>query len=214
MKSQIIKWSKIILGIIVSGVIGNAMWELLKSYTGVFLVFVVKITTLGISTLNDNIYKEIAKGMHENMSLQLYVFLSAVILGFIISSILALFMMKKRISTTSSANSSNVIDREGFSIRFIKSKKSSYVLIVYIIFAGTLVMFDLARSVYINRAVTYYNQLITIINPDIDDQKEEVFNSIFAQIQNSKDYINLINEVEIFAKNKNYLIPIRPSLLI
>ncbi len=198
-----------ITGIIVTGILINVIWEMLKSSSGIFIVFLVKITTLGIQSLNDSIYKEIARGLHEDISLQIYTLLMTIFISFIIALLWSFFLLKKKIRN---------YEKEEYKHKkiiknFITGKKGSFVLIAYAVFYLTFFTFDIARNVYINRLIAYYNQLVLIIGPQIDPQFNKIIDSRFSQIQNSSDYISLINELEILIKNNNLKMPKKPSLI-
>lgn len=210
MKYKIKKWLLgSISGLILFSIITNVLWELIKSSTGSILVFFVNIATLGVSALQDNIYKEIARGLHENLSLQMYTILVTLLIGFIISTILSIFLLKKKLRKEDNTDE----NKRGLTLKFLKSKWSSFVFAGYLIFACTFFVFDAARSIYINKAIAYYLQLTVIIQPEISDDQYRIINSDFAQIQNSQDYLKIIHRLEELAKIKSYKIPPRPSIL-
>jgi CRISPR/Cas system-associated endoribonuclease Cas2 len=66
----------------------------------------------------------------------------------------------------------------------------------------------MTRETYVNNAITHYEQLSKIVRPYISDEKNKIYISNFAQIQNKNDYVKLISELEKIAKENNQKIPI------
>lgn len=196
-------------GIILLGIVTNALWEYIKLSSNGILLFLVRITTLGISKLNDGIYIEIARGLHESMSLQMYTLFIAFIISIVILSATLFFTLKKKIIE----GGKNEYKENAIIKRFIKGKFGFYFFIIYSVFCITFFAFDVARNVYINEAVSYYNQLILIIDPEIDVLTHKIFDSRFSQIKNGEDYNLLINDLEELIKSKNFKLPKKPSMI-
>lgn len=209
MTSKIRKWFLgSVIGVVVLALLTNVIWEVLKPLSGGIIVFIIRVTTLGIKKLNDSIYKEIARGLHENTSLQIYVIVTGLVLGLVFIILIGSYLSLRR-----DKQKDEIVNRNSWIERIFRSKKMLYFSFIYGVFLLCFLSLDAVQTIYINRSVTYYFQIITIINPNISDQQYKVFNSRFSQIENSKDYLKIITEIEKFAKENNIVLPRRPSLL-
>jgi hypothetical protein len=79
--------------------------------------------------------------------------------------------------------------------RKMQGRSFLFFIIFYTIFAVTIYSFDLVKTKYINEAVTYYEQLVAIVTPYIEEQQINHMNSEFAQINSKADYELVINNL-------------------
>ena len=195
--------SKIALGVagtIFLGVISSAIWEGVKPFTKWVYEQALYVSVLGIDKLKDGIYIDIAKGHHENASLEIYTLIYSILLGSIIGImvIAALLHMYENGNDGMANKLKKLIEFP----RKLQGRSFLLFIIFYTIFAVTIYSFDLVKTKYINEAVTYYEQLVSIVTPYIEQQQIDQMNSEFAQINSKSDYESVINNLlEIVDEN-------------
>lgn len=188
-----------VVGAIVLGLVTNALWDILKPVSHTLYKTVLYISVLGIEKLKDGIYQEISKGMHEGVTLELYILINAVLLGLIIAICFAALVVRLRKS--GKVTLAVKLERATLLSRHVGVWSFVSFIAVYMVFAVTVVSFSLVKTKYINQAITHYLQVLTIAKPYLNSNQVEKFNSEFAQIKNSKEYKNLINEIEDVLKD-------------
>ncbi len=78
-----------LLGTVLLGVVSSAIWDGIKPLSRFLFEKTLYISTLGIEKYKDGIYQDIAKGYHENVSLEIFVLLNSVFLSLIIVTIVS-----------------------------------------------------------------------------------------------------------------------------
>lgn len=194
-----------IIGTLLLAVFSNALWEyIFKPSSGALFRWLLNISTLGMAAFKNQLYADIAKGFHENASLQLY----AIAVGFLSAlALLALllFIFKKHLIRAVDPESHNKVI--GFFKSANKSKILHYFSIIYLIFATTFFILDSVKIKYINDATSHYYQLINIVSPGLSQEEILEYNSKFSQIESKEDYVNLIQALENIAKEQQRKIP-------
>jgi hypothetical protein len=199
------KWGFGIGGTILLAIFSNAIWEyIIEPSSNIGFRWLLNISTLGVTKFKDQLYSDIAKGMHEDASMQLYILFIAFLSAFLILSILKVFIYKHLQERGEAKEPSKVFRLLAFLNR---NKVFYYFSIAYLIFAVTFFILTSARLKYVNRAVTHYNQLINILASDIPTENILIYNSRFAQIQNKDDYVRLIHELKGIAVERNKKVP-------
>jgi len=196
--------SKITLGIIgtvILGVVSSAIWDGVKPLTKWLYEQALYVSVLGIDKLKDGIYIDIAKGYHESASLEMYSLIHSVLLGFVIA-----IMVAASIVHLYENGKDHIADKvKNFLIwpRNLKGRSFFVFIVFYTIFVVTILTFNLVKTKYINDAVTYYEQLTSIVAPYVDEQKMSQFESDFAQINSKSDYESIINDLLLIADENN-----------
>lgn len=80
-------------------------------------------------------------------------------------------------------------------------------LVVYTVFSSTIFFLDLTKEKYINQAVTYYGQLINIVDSFITEEQKEIYISSFSQIKNRQDFVSLISKLEQIGRENKQSLP-------
>jgi len=184
---------------VIIGLVTSLIYEsMFRPTFGWFFHFLLNVSTLGLEKYKDNIYIEISKGFHEDMSLQIYKLSIGLLIGFVLSLILMLLVRKSK-------------DENSYIHKIFKTPSrvmdSKIFLVTYIVVLLAITSLDITQNVYINKTITYYNQLLNIISPNLDFNQFQIFNSRFAQISKRQDYIDIINELTDLAKINNKTIP-------
>ncbi|MCW5205993.1 hypothetical protein VU08_03550 [Desulfobulbus sp. F5] len=208
MKNSTLKWILGILGTIVLGAIGSGLWSLLLEPISVWAGRTLfTIATLGLEALRTNVYVAVAKGLHEEASLAILLFLIFVSLGILgyysgrmhgrrhaereIASIVA----KIKSDTLDEKDRRNRIQKE-----LVERKDKIYAetsisttlgLICIIVFCN----FQLFILFYTNSAITHFRQCYSICEPFITEQQAKEFRSQFALVESRTDYVVLLQDI-------------------
>jgi hypothetical protein len=197
---------KIVLTIILA-IIASALWEnVFRGFFNFIFRVLLTISTLGIEKYKDNIYVDISKGFYEKASLTIIALLLGAFLGVIYATLSPVFRRKEE---ESGNNDKSRIKN------WISSHRRTYksVLLVYLAFVTIFTILNISELAYINKSIAYYNQLVNISRPYISLNQEYIFNSRFAQIQNSNDYKQLVQEISDIVLKSNQKLPESPSFI-
>ena len=197
-----------VFGVIFLSLLSNIIWAIIEPLFENFLVYFLRFTTFGITKISDGIYKEIAKGLHEKVSIEIFTMISPFFIVFIVFTATLIYKVHKKITNPeSSLGSSKIVLTDLF-------KSKIYILLNFIVLTlfSLIVFINSIQVIYINKVVTYYNQMITIISPSITAEDNEKFNSDFSQIQSKDDYVRIIESIQKVARNNNYITPKPPSV--
>lgn len=162
-------------------VLTNALWDLFKPITRFVFEITLNLSTLGIDKFKDSIYKDIAKGLHEGTSLQLLLFIYATLFAYIFVLIMSFILVRRKLQTFQDKNTKQtVLDRVNESKSNLHQRPLFiWFLVVYTVFSSTIFFLDLTKEKYINQAVTYYGQLINIVDSFITEEQKEIYIYIF-----------------------------------
>ena len=85
-----------VFGAIILAIISSAIWDKVGApiFDNIFK-FLLNISTLGLEKYRNTIYEEISKGFHENVSLEIYMLVTSIILGIIMTTIMVLLRIRK-----------------------------------------------------------------------------------------------------------------------
>lgn len=197
-------------GAVLLGAAGTALWELMKPLTSKLYFLVLDLATLGLSSQINNMYLEIAKGLHEKSSIQIYVF----IMAFVITTglILSIFYFRKLNQLLKKSSSSHYREAESVMIELEKSikwfetwgRKIAVFFLLYSIFCSVFLFVSILEDLYINDAIVYYSQLEKISAPYLSEKETIKINSDFSKIKTRADYIKATNElVKIIRENND-----------
>lgn len=198
-----------VIGVIILGVITNAIWDAVKPLTAYLFKLALNLSVLGVDKFKDNIYLEIARGMHEGTSLQIFITLYGFVLSFVLVVVLmALIVRRKVIRERESNANQNFFDKiYDYRINLLRKSWFIWFFVLYTMFTGTILILDLTKQNYINNAVTNFEQLSKIIRPYIDEKEEVEYSSKFSQIRNKEDYVKLVSKLGNIAKDNNLYTP-------
>ncbi len=190
-----------LVGTIALGILSSAIWDGLKPLSRFLYEKALYISILGIETFKDGLYQNIAKGYHENVSLEIFTLLNAVLLSFILVTLIsytAIYLRRNGDHTTATH-----VEKLIKWPRKINKRSFILFLFFYTVFVLTFFTLNSVRTKYENQAVTYYTQLVTICIPYLDEKDIRDFNSKFAQIRNKSDYVSIISDLEeVIEKNE------------
>jgi len=198
-KNKIVKWILGVIGTIFISAIGSGLWiHFLGGFTSNISKAILTIATLGLNSLRDHIYLNIARGFHEVPSLMILLFVLLIPM-FFLSSLLGRFLSEKILKDIK-----NNINKDKINQRCKIIRTLSYFFLFAAILLCLLQFFVIN---YENIAVTYFYQSLLICKPFIDSKYEDILLSRFAQIKSKKDYVELITELNDIAESNNTKLP-------
>ena len=213
MKKRTIQCILGIIGVIFLGAIGSGLWQIGLEPVGNWLMDAIfKITTLGLSSLSDAFYREVAKGLHEDSSLLASYLL---VLGFFwYFGDLWINMATNDIEKTVKKEHENIIakieenkdlspDEKKLQIEEAMDelgkkyqrahKKSCIHLKIILIFFATLITFQFLTVLQQNHIITDFRRRFSIGKIFLNEQEEEKILSKFSMITSKQDYLNVNN---------------------
>ena len=168
------------------GAAGSALWDIaLKPGLFWFGLWLVRISTLGLSNLVDDVYAEVAKGFHEGTSI--------LILGILIG-ILSGYMLA-------------MVRKWHFSKTDNKKPPSKVADISMVVLGIVLGLFFFSRASYTNRALAHFHQTLSIVSIQLDLQAKQVYLSRFSAMTTRKEYHDLMNELYRLADEHHLKVP-------
>ena len=173
-----------LIGSVLIATAGEGVWELVvKPAYPVLLNSVVRLSTFGVRSLEDQIYQEIAKGDYERTSAQLFI---TVQLIFIFAGLMVIpftYIIRRKASKLY-AKTKKIGDRSEIDQDLNR-------------------IFSIASTVYEVKAEANIRQLILIDSPYIDDGYIKRLRSKAASIRNKQDYEILVKQLKEIATSNH-----------
>lgn len=196
---------KFVLGIfstILLGAIGSGLWDIvLKSFYTWLGRELLTFVTLGLSSVKNSIYQDIAKGLHEIPSLRIFLYLIVVIFTLCSTPVVLFFLRSFALKLRDKLDT---MDNEN-----LTKKLSIFVYILFIVqmFCISILLVRFLMLSYTNSAITHFQQSYSICRPYLGENEDKMIASRFSQIKNKDDYISVISKLELIAKKNNITLP-------
>jgi hypothetical protein len=190
--SKPLKWTLGILGTILLGALGSGFWDLCLRNTFIAIGHgILTLITLGLSSVRDNFYVEIAKGRTDRVGLYLMSF-TFLFLGFLAGG------LRRPISVGEAAGSDMSVAQD----RFFRRLALLLLLLLTSIFG-----FRSLSITYTTGAIDHFEQSFAICLPFMSPQKRDDIRSRFARIRTKGDYVAVLSTLEQRAMQNNVKIP-------
>ena len=218
---------KAILGVIAAlilGGLGNGVWEYVLEPAFTWgLSATLNVATLGVQSFKDDVYREIAKGFHEEASLSLA---NAIYywIGYGVAFGLYLFTRKTKNLVSRIASKTKELDdleavtegraepnesKDQIPLRISKLRAeysglarkakwvhtAAYVCFAFGIFFFAWMAIGTAKDRYINSAIVHYEQSLSIVAPLASAKELVEFKSRFARVASKGNYEMLISDI-------------------
>lgn len=225
----------VIAALIVGG-LGNGVWEyVLEPAFKWSLSGILNIATLGVQSYKDALYREIAKGFHEESSLSLANALYYWT-GYGVAFGLYLFTRKTKSLVSQIASSAKELDHlEAISdgraepnksdddigirisqlraenLRLARKAKlthnAAYIFFALGAFFFAWMVIGTVKDRYINSAIVHYEQSLSIIAPLATEKELLSFKSRFAQLGSKENYESLVSDIADIGKRGDLALP-------
>ena len=186
------KLKKPILGILLTiflGAIGSGFWEICLKDIFIWIGHaILRVITLGITSVRDSFYEEIAKGRTDRAALNLHLYV-IMFLGGICG-----FIFSRRAPQTDDENRTE--ERKAW-------RKAIFSLLPLVFFC----FFRLTTLTYVSGAVDQYEQSYTICLPYLSEKEREQIRSQFAQIRTKEDYKEVLSKLVSVASTNKIKVP-------
>jgi hypothetical protein len=182
---------------IVLGAIGSGVWEwVLKPAVAQTSKLGLDIATLGIQSLKDSLYRDVAQGLHEGPSVRIYFALYGLLPMSIFGFALGFITAGRR---ASSGREPGVLERT--------IDRTWRPLVYFMLFVLVYSAINANKVAYVNRAITHFNQLVSVVSPYVSSREMEMLESEFAQISSSQDYYVVIKKLREECANNSLKCP-------
>lgn len=182
-----------IVSAILLGVLGSAIWELiLRPIVTPQWLNLISIATLGISSIQNGVYRGVATGFDPKLYTSTYYLLQEITLITISIAILASFSGNKI---------EQILQRQVIGIKL----KYSLAIVLFAVAISIFIIWSL--EVYESEAVSHIQQALTICSPYMSEEKVKEINSEIARIDSRNDYVVLEKKLREIADKQNIEIP-------
>jgi len=204
-----------LLGALIVGVLGNALWDLLFKPVLVWISTVLlNIATLGLNSLRDNLYIEIAKGLYDRSGFETFSFMMVGLLTLLLFLVLLMpiafllltnEMMRKKNLVKAGPNKRQSVVSLRRLFRWLRW--SLVVLAASGTLNASLVLTILARMAFITNGAVYLDQSQRIIAPYLTDNERIVLRSRVAQMKSRSDFDRVNADLTKVATANNVALP-------
>lgn len=205
-----------VIGGLALGALGNAVWELLfRPILFWTSDFFLNVATLGIKSLRDDLYVEIARGLYDRsglfvlaliiLSAATFFIVSAIGLSFFAWSRIASLLRKKNLTKARPVSRLEAPIPPSQRLRILR-----WLSVVYIaacaLEVGLLVVI-LARQSFVTNGAVYVDQSQRILAPYLTDNESAMLKSRAAQMKSRLDFDEFNSNVVKAAKAHNVRLP-------
>lgn len=147
------------------------------------------IATLGLTSLRDGLYEEVARGAYERAAEKHYV----IVLSIVSEAILAFSLM-------------TFLKKKGTPAKKDKEHNRRF-LAFFLLIAAVIFSLQLAQTIYANRAAAHMEQMQRLVAPYITQDQRLILASRFASMHTRKEYVDLLDEMSAIATANGKRVP-------
>jgi len=190
------------MGLLLMGAVGSALWEILARPVLIgFSALLMTIGTLGVPSLRDNVYVDVARGLHEDPSITLVAMAIGalgVILFVLVRSALIAQAGHDDFELDSSAQpagwSDRIWRRRNLNFKLLGGMRETAITINVVLLVVCVVL--LSRLFYVNQAIVHFRQCFDAASPYMSEQEEEEILGQFSSMQSRADFIAVTGRLE------------------
>jgi len=183
------------VGALALGTVTSALWDfvfkpLLPALGGAMLT----VSTLGMHSLRDEVYLEVAKGLHEDNSLSVAI---------IVFTCLSIYPITVAFSSSSSplvaqGGEGTTIEELEKAFAEAQQKRARFRRVAGLL--GILIcvfgLYQTARALYVNRAIAYFRQTCDAAGPYLSADEQKRILADFATMRGRSDYVAVTAHLE------------------
>ena len=200
-----------LVGTILIGAIGSGIWQRLGDPLYIWLRdATLNGATLGIATLKDALYAEVATGLYERpASVLLGTFLFVILyVMFIMLTIITVRARRQGHALGKGRRRGEAVNIEERRQRVLQTlRKQLYVMWPMTLVLAISITFNIIKTTYTSRAIGHYRQLTALVGPYISESEMKTYDSRFAQIQSAQEYTDVTRELVELATENGLVIP-------
>jgi hypothetical protein len=183
-------------GTLLLGALGSGLWEAaVKPSMLWFGTLMLDVATLGLSSLRDGMYLDVAKGTYERAGVMLLAMATGILCGFLTAPIAVGRILRKR-------------DEDGRPNSATARILSKNWLLATFALAFTMIFFvSFFRISYIVRASNYADQLARVTAPYVSERDRLMIQSELAQVETREDYVRLVYKLRKIASENDASVP-------
>lgn len=186
-----------VAGSLLIGALGSGVWEaLMRPALSWAAEGALNIATLGLTSLQDGMYVEVARGGYDRVGLGL--------LSLATGLLTALFFLPPMYFHARRRDKADAL--AGKPPSWVVRNKV-LVLTIYGAVFGAFIFISTSRVTYVVRAAAHLDQLQSIVAPDIGEHERLVFRSRASQVKNRDDYVLLERELTALARHNGHAVP-------
>jgi hypothetical protein len=233
---QFSRWKKLILwsiGSLILGALGSGLWELALKPGGQWIThLILTAATLGSMSLKDGVYRQAAKGLHEEAAFSILVDFSFWIVAILaVLGVMGLLKMKDNLRKMEALKvrldslteprgdeeegNNREIDIASLGSEIWNFREKTRRQMRVMLYATVIVVALNAGSRFIeilkiseaNGAYTFFRQSMAICRPYVSDQQAQMIKSRFAAINGRADYLTIIDELQHIAASHQRKLP-------
>jgi hypothetical protein len=181
-----------VVGVLILAVVGNFLYETAKPLLLWVGNALVSVSTLGIASLRDSVYVEVAKGSYERAAPALLTFFACLALGPLAfgAGLLTRGFFRKKAAQGGEVEGAGS-EKAGRALSSIVAGLAGLLLILVV---------QAAQINYIVRAARLLEQLQTAVSPYVSEQQRLAFASCAALLRSRQEYVELVDELDTIAR--------------
>lgn len=215
-----LKWFLGIVGIIFLGALGSGLWSLVfNPLFKRFGKFFMSVSSLGLKSVQNQIYAEVAKG-HRDRSVKI---LMRIVIGVVFILIMIPFVseLKSKLldqelkeavqivknNNPNAGNFEDMVNNELKKIREERHSKSRVKMSILCLVVLLILFFRHLRIILIESSISHFEQCTNVCLPYLTDDEHKKILSDFALIKNKDDYSAIMNKLKEVAERGNLILP-------
>jgi hypothetical protein len=201
--------------------LGNGVWSNVTSPALTWIRdAILNAVTLGIQYQKDSVYLDAARGPHDHIATTILVLLLAFLsfgLTTLTGKLIGLLRIAREVTYPASPGllsraSASVENLMGFNAptpvpAYTRTRVFVILFSLFIVFSTGVVLTRSITGIYCTAALSYYQQMRTIVAPHVSPMMILEFDAQFATIQTRADYVALLTRLDNEARKHSTKVP-------
>ena len=179
-------------GTLLVGALGSGLWEAILKPGFVWVTTgMLDVATLGLASLRDGMYEEVARGVYERAALYMLLISIGGSIGLFGGGMVGAIRVRRKLAQESSP----------------PATRRMIVMLVALPIALTFLLVQVFRLSYVVRASSYIEQLQRIAAPAMPAEKRLLYRSRIAQVVTRDEFVLIVDELTATAKEAGFKVP-------
>jgi len=203
-----------VAGALIVGALGNALWEFLFKPFFVWMTnLLLGIATLGINSLRDDLYREIAKGIFDRSGVAGYTLLTAFsfslffcfsVVGWLFRKDLPRWIIR-RVNLFEAGKADDLDFRPGRNLRLLIRATIAVAAVAMLL--GSLLLFMFTREVYVLNGAVYLAQSERIVAPYLTPEDRVLLASRISMMSSKADFDAINDQLKAVSQTNKLRLP-------